>query len=415
LPRVLLLLPADGYRNADFLAAAAQLEVEIVSASDYCHRLAPQWGFAPIQAVPFDQPEAALEPLLAALGRRPDAVLAVDDSGQALAALARARLGLSGPTFEAVQRLRDKLAFRRLLRAEGLLCPAFRHLADPGMPHAPPAFPVVVKARRLSASRAVLRADDAREYRAALARVAAIQRRADRDAAALGLIVESFIPGFEVALEGLLEAGRLRRLALFDKPDPLDGPAFEETLYVTPSRLAPQQQDAIARTVERACAAAGLAEGPIHAEARVNAHGVWLLEIAPRSIGGLCGRVLRHALGMSLEALILRHALGRPLPEVRHDRASGVMMIPVPRRGILRDVAGVERARQVAGIDDVQITARAGQLLMPPPEGASYLGFVFARGAIPQAVENSLRRAHAMLDIDLQPEHALEPAALPSS
>ncbi|MGH8865901.1 MAG: ATP-grasp domain-containing protein, partial [Burkholderiales bacterium] len=234
MPRVLLLLPAAGYRNEDFLSAAQKLGVEVVAAADYCHRLAPLMGMSPIFSLPFDQPEIALQQALVSLGRRVDAVLAVDDHGLELAALLRDKLGLPGNPLQAVRATRDKLAFRRLLQSGGLNCPDFYHLGN-GAPAAtllpPLQFPVVVKARRLSASRGVIRADTPQAYTQAVQWVRGIQVKADRDAAKLGLVVESFIPGREYALEGLLENGELRVLALFDKPDPLDGPYFEETLY----------------------------------------------------------------------------------------------------------------------------------------------------------------------------------------
>ncbi len=400
--RVVLLLPVASYRNEDFLAATKRLEIEVVAVANYCHQLAPSWGMSPIRSVPFDQPVVALRQLLSALGRKPDAVLAVDDSGLDLAALLCEYFHLPGNAPEAVRQTRDKLAFRHLLRRGGLNCPEFSHL-ESGAESAGLAFPVVVKARRLSASRGVIRADTREDYVQALHWVRAIQGKADRDAAELGLVVERFIPGSEHALEGLLQDGRLRVLALFDKPDPLDGPYFEETLYLTPSRLAPETQDEIAQAVQRACALAGLDTGPIHAEMRVNAQGVWLLEVAARSIGGLCGRMLRHALGMSLEELILRQALNLPLPEPRQDAASGVMMIPIPQPGIFHGVRGIDRALAIDGISDIQITASPGQLIAPPPQGASYLGFIFARGTSPGAVDSSLRRAQRQLEFDIQP------------
>jgi biotin carboxylase len=405
--RLLLLLPTTSYRNDDFLAAARKLNVEVISVANYCHQLAPGWGMSAIQSVPFDQPVAALKQLLAALVRKPDAVLAVDDSGLDLAALLCEYFGLPGNAPEAVRQTRDKLAFRNLLRRGGLLCPDFCHLdSDTETLTLPPPlrFPVVAKARRLSASRGVIRADTQQAYARAAQWVRGIQAKADRDAIALGLIVESFIPGSEHALEGLLQDGRLRVLALIDKPDPLDGPYFEETLYITPSRLAQEQQQEIAQTVQRACALAGLESGPIHAEMRVNAQGVWLLEVAARSIGGLCGRMLRPTLGMSLEELILRHALNHALPELRPGAANGVMMIPIPRQGIFHSARGLENALGVAGISDIQISASAGQLIAAPPEGAGYLGFIFAHGTSPDAVESSLRKALQQLVFDIQAE-----------
>lgn len=411
--RVLLLLPAAGYRNDEFLAAANALDVKIITAANHCHQLAPLMGMSPILAVPFDRPEVAAEQVLAALGRKPDAVLAVDDAGLELAALLCERLRLPGNPPAAVRLTRDKLAFRRLLQSGGLNCPAFYHL-DYGsrgkVLQRPLEFPVVVKARRLSGSRGVIRADDAPAFARAVQWVRGIQARAERDAARLGLVVESFIAGREYALEGLLSDGGLRMLALFDKPDPLDGPFFEETLYVTPSRLPQPVQETIVATVQHACALAGIGSGPIHAEVRVNERGVWLLEIAARSIGGLCGRILRHALGMRLEELILRHALDRPLPHARHDRASGVMMIPIPGRGIFHDVHNLDSALQVPGITDIQVTASPGQILAPPPEGASYLGFIFAHAISPEAVESSLREAHRRLVFTIQPGIPVERA-----
>lgn len=406
--RVLLLLPSTGYRNRDFLAAAQALDVEIVAAANYCHQLAPSWGLAPMMALHFDRPEQAADAVMREIGRAPDAVLAVDDSGLELAALLCARLDLPGNRVQAILTLRDKLAFRELLREQGLPCPAFHPLASDADPGAlPPGleFPVVVKARRLSASRGVIRADDAKDLARAVRRVRTIQARADRDAEALGLIVEEFIPGREVALEGILQRGRLTTLALFDKPDPLDGPYFEETLYVTPSRLPPAMQDRVREDTARICRLAGLRDGPVHAELRINETGIWFLEVAARSIGGLCGRVLTHLLGMRLEALILRQALGAPVSIERSDQAAGVMMIPIPRRGLYHGVDGLETARAVPDIDEVTISAEPGQLVAPPPEGSSYLGFIFSRAQGPADAEAALREAHRQLRFDIRPEY----------
>jgi biotin carboxylase len=405
--RVLLLLPTTGYRNDDFLAAAKALDVEIVPAANYCHQLAPDWGLPPIMALQFDRPEQALETALRELGRKPDAVLAVDDSGVELAALLAERLGLRGNPVDAVRRTRDKLAFRRLLVGQGFLCPKFRHLPSGRDPRqlGDQRFPCVVKARRLSASRGVIRANDPDELLRAVNWVRAIQASADRDAEDLGIVVEDFIPGREYALEGALQNGELVTLALFDKPDPLDGPYFEETIYVTPSQLPAAVQQRIHDVVARACRLAGLITGPVHAEVRVNDEGIWVLEIAARSIGGLCAHVLTHSLGMSLEELILRQALGQPLGAVREGGASGVMMIPIPRRGIYHGLDGLEAAQSVAGITGITITAQAGQVIAPPPEGASYLGFMFARTESPQAAEAALRSAHRRLHFEIRPEY----------
>ncbi len=415
--RVLLLLPTMGYRNADFLAAAKKLGVEIVAAANYCHQLAPTWGLTPIMALHFDRPEQAADTVLREIDGKLDAVLAVDDSGVELAALLSERLGLPGNPTRAVRRVRDKLAFRRLLQEQEFLCPEFHHLPtgkDPRELFPELKFPAVVKARRLSASRGVIRADDSEELMRAVNWVRAIQSRADRDAQELGLIIEDFIPGREYALEGSLQRGELTTLALFDKPDPLDGPYFEETLYITPSRLPGALQDCIHEDVARACRLAGLAAGPVHAEVRVNDQGIWILEVAARSIGGLCGRVLIHFLGMSLEELILRQVVAEePLAIAGDGGAAGVMMIPIPRRGIYRGLEGLAAAQSVRGVTGVAITVKPGEIIAPPPDGASYLGFIFARAASPADAEMALRIAHRWLHFDIRPEYpaSVAPAA----
>lgn len=407
MPRLLLLLPAAGYTNQDFIAAAARLDIELVACADHCHRLAPGWGLPPLMSVPFDQPDIALPQVLRALTQTIGAVLAVDDHGAALAAQLRVALKLPGNPPEAVATLTDKLRFRRQQQTIGLPYPAFVEVGDDDVGAALAlGFPLVVKARRLNASRGVIRVDDADQLRRAFGQVRRIQARAERDAGP-GLLVERFIPGAEAALDGVLVHGVLQVLAVFDKPDPLDGPYFEETLFITPSRLPVVTQAELAAAVQRACAASGVAEGMIHAEARINDAGVWLLEIAPRGIGGLCGRVLDATLGMTSAEIVLRHAVGLPLPLPAGKEAAGVMMIPVPASGILQGVDGLDAARDVPHVSGIEITAQAGQLVAPPPTGASYLGFIFSRAATPQEAEHALRAAHAALTVRVQP--LLEP------
>lgn len=404
MPRLLLLLPTTGYTNHDFIAAAARLNIELVTCADHCFRLAPGWGLPPLMSVPFDRPGVAVKRVRAALKTTVDAVLAVDDHGTALAAQLRVALELPGNVPEAVAKLTDKLSFRQLQQTIGLPCPAFVEMDDDRVDAALAlGFPLVVKARRLNASRGVVRVDDTQQLGRAFRRVRRIQARARRDARNLGLLVERFIPGVEVALDGVLTQGVLQVLAVFDKPDPLDGPYFEETLFVTPSGLPAATQAELAAAVQRACTASGVNEGMVHAEARVNDAGVWLLEIAPRGIGGLCGRVLDVTLGMTSAEIVLRHAVGLPLPAQASGEAAGVMMIPVPVSGILQGVDGLDAARAVPQISGIEITAHAGQLVAPPPDGASYLGFIFSHAATPQAVERALRAAHAALTLRIQP------------
>ncbi len=402
MPRLLLLLPAAGYTNQDFVAAAGRLGVELVACADYCHQLAPGWGLPPLMSVPFDQPEVALPQVLRALPGAVDAVLAADDHGVALAARVRQALGLPGSPPAAVARLADKLQFRRLQQTIGLRHPRFAVVAPDAVDAAAAlGFPLVVKPRQLNASRGVIRVDDAGALARALHEAQGIQARVQRDAT--DLLVEHFIPGVEVALDGVLDAGTLRVLAVFDKPDPLDGPCFEETLLVTPSRLPAAVQAELVEATAQACAAAGVTDGVIHAEARVNDAGAWLLEIAPRGIGGLCGRTLAATLGMDSAEIVLRHAVGLPLPAAATGEAAGVMMIPIPVNGILRGVAGVDAARARPHVTAVEITAHPGQLVAPPPTGGGYLGFIFSRAGTPEAAERALREAHAALTLDIQP------------
>jgi biotin carboxylase len=269
-------------------------------------------------------------------------------------------------------------------------------------------FPVVVKPLRLSGSRGVIRADDAEAFARAWERTRQILLREGESIADGGLLVERYLPGVEVALEGLLTGGELRTLALFDKPDPLEGPFFEETIYVTPSRMPEATQAAISARTAEAAAALGLREGSVHAELRINDEGVWLIEMAGRSIGGLCSTILEFGAGISLEELILRHAVRLPLPSTeRAGAAAGVMMIPIPKGGILRGVSGMEESAAVPGVTGVEITAPLNQPLTPLPEGASYLGFIFARGETPPDAERALRDAHARLAFRIEPAISL--------
>ncbi len=296
---------------------------------------------------------------------------------------------------------------RDLMAAAGVPCPVFRRFPLAGEPAAiaeQVTYPCVVKPLRLSGSRGVIRADDLAEFVAAFTRLTRLLLGDGNPLDRTEVLVEDFIPGGEVALEGLLTDGKLRVLALFDKPDPLDGPFFEETIYVTPSRLPARTQRAIAQVAGAAAVSIGLRHGPVHAELRVNERGPWMLEIAGRSIGGLCSTILEFGTGMTLEELILRHALGLELPSLeRSGQAAGVMMIPIPRGGLLQAVRGVEEAAAVPHITGVEITAKLQSTIVPLPEGNSYLGFIFARAGDPATAEAALRAAHAKLAFDIKP------------
>jgi hypothetical protein len=435
-PRVLLLATTTGYQTRAFGEAAETLGVRLVFATDRCHQLDDPWQDHAIP-IRFHDEQASIAAIVEAASQHPiDGIITVGDRPTVIAARVAARLGLPGHPVEGAAIARDKELTRERLRDAGLAVPWFvasRIDADPRELLPRVTYPCVVKPVALSGSRGVMRADDAEEFRAAFDRLRALLRRpellAERNDAYERVLIEGFIPGREFALEGILHQGALKVLALFDKPDPLDGPFFEETIYLTPSSLDASDQRRVVDTVARAAAAIGLWHGPIHAECRVNDRGVFVLEVAARPIGGLCARALRFTkkgVGrlfpegddpltgdpekdarplFSLEELLLRHALGEsPDGWSRETPASGVMMIPIPARGVYRRVSGVDEARLVTCIDDIVITARTDQVLVPLPEGASYLGFIFARGDTTAAVERALRDAHARLRFVIEPE-----------
>ena len=402
MPRVLLLLPTATYRAADFLAAARAIGAEVVVASERRQALAATMG-PNFLTIRLDDPDAAAAAIVASARRTPlDAVVAVDDQGVLIAAKAAQRLGLAHNPPDAAATTRNKVRMRAAFARAGVPQPSFRvvHPDDDVVRAATEVgLPCVVKPVSLSASRGVIRADTQSAATAAAARVRRILDDAGEDPAG-PLLVEGFVPGGEVTVEGLLRGGTFEALAVFDKPDPLDGPYFEETLFVTPSRLPRAVLEDVHAAAASAAAAVGLTEGPVHAEFRVNASGVWVLELAARSIGGLCSRALRFGLGITLEEVILRHALDMPLHDLSRARAaSGVLMLPIPRAGVLEGVHGVEDARRVPGVLGVEITVAPGRTLVPLPEGDRYLGFVFAAGAEPESVEGVLRAAAARLDV----------------
>ena len=405
--RVLLLLPTRAYRAADFLEAARELGVEIVVGAEERHALDETIGSRVIE-LPLHRPEIAADAIVEFADEMPiDAIVPVDDAGIAAATIAAEHLGLAHNAPEAAALTRDKSAMRRRLEQAGVPQPAFA-LVDGGADAAAAAadigFPVVLKPLTLSGSRGVIRADTPEAAAAAAARIRQMLHLADGEPSA-PLLVERFVPGVEVAVEGLLRSGALDTLAIFDKPDPLVGPYFEETLYVTPSRLPTDTQRAVEHVTSLAVAGLGLTEGPVHAEVRVNGDQMTVIEIAARSIGGLCARSLRFGLGVSLESLILRHALNLPLRDTTAAHAaSGAMMLPIPRAGVLGDVRGQAEALDIPGIVGLEITIARGGWVEPLPEGDRYLGFLFARGDAPSMVETALRRAHAKLEIDINPD-----------
>jgi hypothetical protein len=421
MPRLFLFTAKLGYQTHSFDEAARKLGVELVFVTDRCHQLDDPWGDRAIP-VHFESPDAAAYTVLEAVrGQNVDGILALGDRPAVVAAYVARGLGILYNHPAAVEACRSKLRMREVFREAGLRVPWFRSVSlNPGPEPSllGVAYPCVAKPLSLSASQGVVRANSRDEFISAAARIHRLlesaEIRATREPNLDQILVEGYIPGREVAVEGLLTEGQLRVLAIFDKPDPLEGPYFEETIYVTPSRLAATQQSEIARCAVDAIHALGLFQGPIHAEFRVNEEGVWPLEVAPRPIGGLCARALRFApeagsQTMGLEELLLRHALGLSGSDwPREQTASGVMMIPVPKSGILERIEGEAAARGIPGITALEITARLHDYIAAWPEGSSYLGFLFATGTTAKEVEEAIRAAHANLHFELTPRLPVE-------
>lgn len=398
--RLLLVAATTGYQVREFAEAARALDVELVLATDRCHILENPWGddAAPVR---FEDPQPGIEALAA---RGPfDGILAVGDRPAFVAAQAAERLGLRFHPSEAARAASNKLLARERFRAAGMPVPKFRKMTPAEAAVATEvSFPCVLKPLDSSASRGVIRANNSEDFREAASRIA---RMKEGD-----LLVEDYIPGREFALEGLVTAGKLQTLALFDKPDPLEGPYFEETIYVTPSREPPEVQQRIRETAQAAVTALGLTDGPVHAEMRVNGQGVWILEAAARPIGGLCARVLRFGApfctvsSCTMEQVLLRHALGEDVSSATLTAGShGVMMIPIPHAGVYRGVQGLEDARRIPGVEDIVITAKEGQEMLPLPEGSTYLGFLFFRDESVDLVLNGLREVHRRLRFIFSP------------
>jgi formate-dependent phosphoribosylglycinamide formyltransferase (GAR transformylase) len=423
--QVLLLATTTGYQIRSFGEAAEKLGVRLIFASDRCDQLSDPWSDRAIPVRFWDEAASVDAVVAACTDTRPDGIIAVGDRPAVLAASIAEALGLPGNPPSAVRASRNKLASRRAFKAAGLLTPSFTDVSiadDPSALASDCTFPAVVKPLALSGSRGVMRVDRASDFVWAFERLGRLLVSPDivseRDDAHGRALIESYIPGNEFAIEGVMTAGVFTPFVIFDKPEPLVGPFFEETIYVTPSRASHAVQQAIVDQVAAAGRALGLRHGPIHAECRVNTKGVYVLEVASRPIGGLCARAVRFDDSLhprtlapsSLEEVLLRHALGEDISRwTPVERAAGVMMIPIPKRGVYRGVTNVEAALAVAGVDEVVITAKADEVILPLPESRSYLGFIFASGDDPARVEQSLRDAHATLAFDIEREIELAP------
>jgi len=400
---VLIFSAATGYQSHRFFEAARKLGLVPVMVTDHCKVLDGPWGNDSI-ALRLEDPAGSAE-RVARMAPNAAAVVAAGDRPLSVAARVAALLGLRFHTLDAVDACRNKYRAREILHATGLPVPAYFRVPAASDPHEIASrahFPCVLKPLGLSGSRGVIRANNSDEFITAFLRIRSILGLPEilrmQDEADHFIQVEDYIPGREFAIEGIVRRGSFHCFAVFDKPDPLEGPYFEETIYVTPSRAPVVEQDQMCAAVARGAVALGLTDGPLHAELRWNERGAWLLEIAARPIGGLCAQALEFEGGQSLEEVLLRAALGEDeaIPPLKAE-ASGVLMIPIPKSGVFQGVSGVESAVATQNITAVHITAVEGQILWQLPEGSSYLGFIFARAATPEQAELALRTAHQKL------------------
>lgn len=407
-----MLAPPNSYRIAAYSSAARRLDIDLLVASQGQYSLVPEVA-AGVQ-VDLSSPAYTIARLSTEHGQQPfTGVVAADDQTVELASQVGAAFNLPHNCVEAARISRRKDLARMALAEQGMPVPRFRRLdlrSDLASQIAGIRFPCVVKPLALSGSRGVIRTDGPRQLANACQRLGGILATVRDEEESRYVLVEDFLPGAEVAVEGLLSKGELQILAVFDKPDPLNGPYFEETYYITPSRLSANTQRLICQRVGEACAAYGLREGPIHAELRLDRDEAWILEVAARTIGGDCARLLRFSTGRTLEELVLNNIL-RPFSQPTcTQQAAGVMMIPTSKAGILRRVEGMLTARKVPFIEDIEISVREGYELVPLPEGSSYLGFIFAQAPTPQQVEGALRQAYACLTVVVTPVWRLQKA-----
>lgn len=406
-----MIAPPNSYRTVPYLEAARRQGINVLVASEGRFSLVSE--IADGLHIDLEDP-AAVEQLLAASLETPfTGVVATDDASVELASRIARDLNLPHNPPQAARLTRRKDLSRKVLANAGVPVPGFRVIdlqqsIDSQLDLLE--YPCVVKPLSLSASRGVIRVDDTGALCAACARIERILagETTRDDFASTHLLIETFVSGPEVALEGLLKGGRLHVLAVFDKPDPLDGPFFEETYYIIPSRHDANIRARIIRRVEEACLALGLREGPVHAEVRISGDDGVIIEVASRTIGGDCARLLRFGAGQALEDLVISHAVGKPLPVMPQEGGAGVLMIPITEAGILRRIEGIPAARTVPWIDDILIGIREGYELVPLPEGAAYLGFIFAHAPTPAAAEVALRESYAKLKIVVAPVMTLE-------
>lgn len=397
--RLLLISHHNSYRIAPYIKAARNLGLEVTIASQGKHSLVTE--VASGIHIDFNDANSALNEILKEHRSKPFAgILGSDDQTVELAAHVAKALNLPhNPPAAALCSHRKDLARAQLALAH---CPVPMHcLLDltsaikkqmAGLP-----WPCVLKPLNMSASRGVIRTNNEDEFIAACERLRPILATTQGEFEQTHVLIEEYIDGIEIAYEGFLQNGQLETITIFDKPDPLVGPYFEETIYVTPSTLSNELQRSIKEVIQEACKAYGLVTGAIHAECRIDSENkIWILEIASRTIGGDCARMLDNE-NFGIEELAISLAISRPVEVVMPEQARGVMMIPIRQKGLLKRVEGLLEANKVKHIDKIDIIINEGHELIPLPEGNQYLGYIFASADTAEQVTAAIREAYAQL------------------
>ena len=402
---VLLIAPSGSYRIAPYLGAAKSLGMKILVVSNSQHSLVPE--VAAGITVDFENIDDAIEIILAAIQTLSiRCVFATDDSCVEISSHIAQILKLPHNKPEAAALTHRKDLARKALKAGGCNTPEFQVISlDMVEKFASPIdYPVVIKPLALSASRGVIRADNDEQMISACSRIEGILASAGQSGYIRDhILVESYLDGAEFAVEGFIIQGEFHLLTIFDKPEPLTGPFFEETYYLTPTQLDCRQQTELVNEVRQCCKAYGLEQGPVHAEARITKSGIVLLELAARTIGGQCGQLIEFSLQQKLEEIVIQGMCGIKPELPNNPQAAGVMMIPVTNSGILKRVEGLTNALEIPYIEDIEIHIREGYELIPLPEGSSYLGFIFAKAPKYHEVYQSLKSAYECLRFVTQP------------
>ena len=407
---VILIIPSASYRTGPFMNAIKKLDLKVLVISDKSQVFSGKYPDNLI-IINFNHwKDKSVEISKWAKNNGLKAVIGVDEESIVLAANLSNFLNVDHNSIESVLLTKNKYLMRTELIKTGLCSPWFKIFSIYESSNKiinEISFPCVIKPTFLSGSRGVMRVNTKKELSEGiktlneLLSLDELRKRGGKQSDYI--MIEEYIPGKEVAIEGIVSEGKLTMLAIFDKPELLEGPTFEETIIVTPSVLTKKIQYSLLETLQVVVKALGIVKGPVHAEARINRNGNYILECASRSIGGLCSKVLEFQGGISLEELILRSYLGRNIEKSKLiGNARGVMMMPTEKKGILKEIGGVKDALVVKGVTDLQITVKPGEKLQPLPKGDRYLGFIFAGGNNQEFVINALKNAWSKIEIVLE-------------